>query len=152
MALADLDEGIGVEINGCRINNLAYADDVILLASTPEGLQSQMDALVNNLESGGLRISAGADGKSARMRVVVDGKAKKWVVDPTPFLLAGEQVIPTLPVTGEYKYLGIQVPTTGSNMKVKEGVGPGSEKFNGSTVEAATAAVFTEYILIAQVL
>ena len=77
MALADLDDGIGVEINGCRINNLAYANDVIILASTPEGLQSQMDALVNNLERGGLRISAGADGKFASMRVVVDGKAKK---------------------------------------------------------------------------
>eukprot|EP00112_Aurelia_sp_Birch-Aquarium-sp1_P007294 Seg1794.6 transcript_id=Seg1794.6/GoldUCD/mRNA.D3Y31 product="Retrovirus-related Pol polyprotein from type-1 retrotransposable element R2" pseudo=true protein_id=Seg1794.6/GoldUCD/D3Y31 len=81
MALADLYEGIGVEVNSCRINNLAYADDVILLASTPEGLQSQMDALVVNLEMGGLRISAGADGKSASMRVVVDGKAKKWWVD-----------------------------------------------------------------------
>ena len=79
-----------------------------------------MDALVYNLERGGLRISAGADGKSASMRVVVDGKAKKWLVDPTPFLHAGEQVIPSLSVTGEYKYLGIQVSATGNNMKVKE--------------------------------
>ena len=106
MALADLDDGIGMEINCCRINNLANANYVILLASTPEveGLQSQMDALVNNLERGGLMISASADGKSASMRVVVDGKAKTWLVDPTPFLHAGEQVIPSLSVTA------IQIP------------------------------------------
>lgn len=41
---------------------------------------------------GGLRISSGQGGKSASMSIVVDGRAKKWVVGPLPFLKANGQV------------------------------------------------------------
>ena len=48
-----------------KLNALAYADDVVLLASSLEGLQSQLDGFVKMIGRGGLEISAGANGKSA---------------------------------------------------------------------------------------
>ncbi len=119
MALGSLDTGIGVEVGEIKLNTLAYADDVVLLARTPEGLQSQLTAFTENLALGGLRISAGVDGKSASLRIDVDGKAKKWIANPHSFLKAGDQCIPAMSATKEYKYLGIAVSALGNNSRVK---------------------------------
>ena len=77
-----------------KLNALAYVDDVVLLASSLEGLQSQLDGFVKSLGRAGLEISAGVNGKSASLRIDVDGKAKRWVVNPHDFLKAGEESIP----------------------------------------------------------
>eukprot|EP00795_Rhopilema_esculentum_P011134 gene11134-20019_t len=96
MALADLNPHIGVYIGKEKLNALAYADEVVLLASSPEVLQSQLDAFVKSLGKGGLEISAGANGKSASLQIDVDGKAKGGVVNPHDFLKAGEESVPVL--------------------------------------------------------
>ena len=53
-ALSDLDPHIGYPLGDDLIlNNLAYADDVLLLSSTPAGLQQQLDNFSSNLLKGG---------------------------------------------------------------------------------------------------
>ena len=42
-----LDKSIGVNIHGTKVAHLLYADDLVLLATTAEGLQSQLQNLYN---------------------------------------------------------------------------------------------------------
>ena len=71
-------------------------------------------ALASELESQlamcGLSISSDPRGKSASMRLDIDGKAKKWVINPLPYLLhvAGETVS-AISVSQVYRYLGVDV-------------------------------------------
>lgn len=82
-----LDAGIGFttsdnQVIGC----LAYADDLILVATTRKGLANQTRALERSLGTGGLTLNVQ---KSATLEIKVDGKAKQWVVCETPFLSIG---------------------------------------------------------------
>ena len=50
----------------------------------------------------------------------MDGKAKRWVVNPHDFLKAGEESIPALSVTQGYKYLGITISASRASCKAKK--------------------------------
>ena len=116
-ALSSLDDHLGFSFGGVRVNNLAYADDVALLSGTRVALRSQLGKFEAHLSKGGLTISAGVEGKSASLSVVVDGKAKRWVVDPNPFLATNEGIIPSLHASGEYRYLGILLGSRGARVR-----------------------------------
>ena len=82
-----LDEHLGFSFGDIRVNNLGYANDVALLSDTKAGLRSQLGKFESHLVKGGLTISAGTEGKSSSLSIFIDGKAKRWVVDHTPFVL-----------------------------------------------------------------
>ena len=93
-ALSSLDNRLGINLaDGAYINHLAFADDIGLLSRTPTGLQSQINMFSEHLTKCGLYISAGQNGKSASMRINVDGKRKKWVVNPSDYLCMDGNVI-----------------------------------------------------------
>ena len=48
---------VGVSINGVIINNMRYADDIVSIATTEEGLQQLLDESNINGESKGLSIN-----------------------------------------------------------------------------------------------
>lgn len=86
----------GVKVNGKIINNLRYADDTILIASTEKDLQEVVDKVNNSSERAGLSINI--------------SKTKLMVVSRNPDLN------PTIHVAGknlervrQYKYLGAWV-------------------------------------------
>jgi hypothetical protein len=116
-AFSSLDDHLGFSFGNVRVNNLAYADDVALLSDTRAGLRSQLGKFESHLSKGGLTISAGAEGKSSSLSIAVDGKAKRWVVDPTPFLATNEGIIPSLSASGEYRYLGIMLGSGGAKVR-----------------------------------
>ena len=60
-----------------RVNHGAFVDDMALFAATPRGLQALASELESQLAMCGLSISSGPRGKSASMRLDIDGKAKK---------------------------------------------------------------------------
>ena len=106
-ALATLDPVLGVMVGELRVNAGAFADDIALIARTSRGLQSLVDDLSTELRLSGLEISAGLDGKSASLRIDVDGKRKKWIVNPLPHLRVFGQPIPAVSVTEVQQYLGV---------------------------------------------
>jgi hypothetical protein len=116
-AFSSLDEHVGFSFGHVRVNNLGYADDVALLSDTRAGLRSQLGKFESHLAKGGLTISAGTEGKSSSLSIVVDGKAKRWVVDQTPFLATNEGIIPSLSASGEYRYLCIMLGSGGAKVR-----------------------------------
>lgn len=116
-AFSSLDDHIGFSFGHVRVNNLGYADDVALLSDTQAGLRSQLGQFESHLAMGGLTISAGTEGKSASLSIAVDGKAKRWVVDQTPFLATNADIIPALSASGEYRYLGIMLGSGGAKVR-----------------------------------
>lgn len=93
-ALENLD--VGVKMNGRLINNLSYADDTVLVASTQEDLQRLVDRVHECSERAGLSINL--------------SKTKVMVIARDPYLR------PRISVAGKvleqvrhYKYLGAWV-------------------------------------------
>ena len=56
-----------------------------------------------------MEISTGHAGKSASLRIDVDGKAKKRVVNPLPHLRVEGELIPAVSVGQGYQYLGVDI-------------------------------------------
>lgn len=113
-ALSDLTEGIGVDVGNVKIGHLAFADDVVLVAATKAGLQKQICEFSDHIGLTGLEVSAGTEGKSASLRIVVDGKAKRWVVDPAMNFHVSGQTIPAMNISDSFKYLGVHLSAAGA--------------------------------------
>jgi len=53
-ATSVLDPNIGVSIAKAKLNHLAFADDLVILSSTADGLQKNLDNISSNLGCSGL--------------------------------------------------------------------------------------------------
>lgn len=105
--LSRLNPDFGIELgDGVKVNNLAFADDVVLLCRTTSGLQRLVDQYAKELGLCGLQLNAR---KSASLSICANGKAKRWFVNSEPFVRVGEELIPTLGLEQTYKYLGLGV-------------------------------------------
>ena len=87
---------LGQESNAPRVTTLLYADDLAILAESPEELQAALDALSRWARDYGFTFSAGPD-KSAVM--VFHGRHQRM----PPFRLGDL----CLPFVQSYPYLGI---------------------------------------------
>jgi len=104
-ALADIPQNVGVHLGECRVNYLAFADDVAITASTRSGLQAALNRLVSSAGLAGLEVGVR---KCATLGVLANKKRKTWAQDTVPFSIAGHPVQVLAP--GEfYKYLGVQM-------------------------------------------
>ena len=106
-SLSKLDPLIGVMVGEIRVNSGAFADDIALIARTPRGLQRLLDSLSAEFRLSGLEISAGLDGKSASLRIDIDGSRKKWIVNPLPHLQCFGAPIPAVSIVEVQQYLGV---------------------------------------------
>lgn len=103
-AIQQLPKGIGYKVNGHLFNCIAYADDIILVASTREGLQSSIDALTSSLASFGLKTNTD---KSSTLSLVPSGREKKMkVIEEAHFKVDGNP-LQAINVLETWKYLGI---------------------------------------------
>ena len=93
---------IGQEPGGPRVTTLLYADDLVILAETPEELQTALDALAAWARDYGFSFSAGPE-KSAVM--VFHGRHQQL----PPFKLGGLN----LPFVSSYRYLGVVFSSNG---------------------------------------
>ena len=109
MCLPGLDPSLGCEVGDLRVNHGALADDIALFAATPRGLQALASELESQLAMCGLSISSGPRWKSVSMRLDTDGKAKKWVINPLPYLRVAGETVPAISVSQVYRYLGVDV-------------------------------------------
>lgn len=102
--LKTLAPEIGVDIEGLKLNNMAFADDLVLLASTENGLQTLIDRVASYLGKIGLEANAG---KCATLSFKNVPKQKKSVIDAKCRFKINGTLILALQRTDEFKYLGI---------------------------------------------
>lgn len=101
---------LGVNLDGNKINILAFADDLILAAETQEGLQQLMDHASKFLADAGLDANIQ---KCATLTIKGFGKSKYTAIDQkTIFTLKGRAVTP-LKRTDVWNYLGIKFDSNG---------------------------------------
>ncbi|KAL1481105.1 hypothetical protein MTO96_050463 [Rhipicephalus appendiculatus] len=91
-------------IGGVSASSTAFADDIILTAATPGGLQSQLDLLHDYLQERWLEVNAN---KCRTLTIITSGKEKSKVVTDRSYTVGGEPIEATT-CNSTWKYLGIQ--------------------------------------------
>ena len=104
-ALQSLLPDIGVPWGQELIKYLAFADDIVLVATSRPGLQLQINALLQ--KAGMLGLEAGFR-KCATVGIMVNPRKGTWICDRRPFDFQGVQ-LPSVSPDGFYKYLGAEV-------------------------------------------
>jgi hypothetical protein len=103
-------ERIGYQAGESRILGVAYADDVILTASSKVTLQRILDLSGPMLEERGLSINTD---KSFSVSIVPAGKVKKVKVIDIPEFKIGTEVLPCMKAGARWKYLGVHLDDRG---------------------------------------
>ena len=102
-----MDTNLGVEIKeGVRVNHLAFADEVALLAESRTGLVALAEQYENSLSMAGLKPNPA---KSATIEIRVDGKHKKAVTGIENIVKLDNRDVVALMSSAAYKYLGIDM-------------------------------------------
>lgn len=102
--LQSIPETIGFSINGQLINALAFADDLVLIAETKQGLQESLNKTVKTMSLHGL---APMPDKCASLSLIPAGHVKKVkVVSNVPFTI-NNQPVKQIGVLDTWKHLGV---------------------------------------------
>ena len=116
--LRNLDEGIGVVMDGITINNLRYADDTVLIATSEADLQRLLNIVVEESEKEGLTLNA-----KKTMSMVVTDKAAVPGCNITIHDVQVKQV-------DTFCYLGSYLTSNGrSDYDIKSRIGQGKQAF-----------------------
>lgn len=102
--LRRLPEDIGARIGGLNVNAAAFADDLLLFASTPTGLQRLLDVLTEFLGKCGLQVNASKCMTISLKNVPHD---KKTVVDPNTVFQCQGRILLALKRSDNWVYFGI---------------------------------------------
>lgn len=102
--LQTLPKEVGAGLGSTTTNAVAYADDLILFASTPNGLQLLIDCATRFLNECGMSINTR---KSLTISIRASGHIKKTAVDPAVTFRSENQPLPSLARSDTWKYLGI---------------------------------------------
>lgn len=120
--LRSLPNEIGARIGNTPINATAFADDLLLFAATPIGLQQLIDRSATYLETCGMSINAT---KSLTVSIRADPHQKKTAVDASSAFFCQGQRLPSLRRTDEWKYLGVHFTPEGrTKCRPMETLGP----------------------------
>ena len=126
-AISELDQlgsqGIGFDMGTYLLNHLAFADDLCLLAASPQGLRVLVKSVETKLAAMGLYLNAG---KCATMQVIKDGKNGKTHIGSQSIVslssTEGNIPVTALGIGDTYKYLGITFKPKGTYAAVKDKV------------------------------
>jgi hypothetical protein len=114
-----IQEGDGCLLHQVLISLLLFVDDLVLLASTPEGLQRQIDALANFCDLRQLTVNLG------KTKVLIFNASKSSLTD-LHFYYRGAEI----EITTTYTYLGVQF--TGPRFGMRQALQPRLSKGYGS--------------------
>lgn len=103
-AIQKLDPHVGFRTENCSVNAIAYADDIVLAASTRKGLQRNLDLFEGGLEPIGLCLN---QGKSFTLSMVPSGKDKKVKVETTRQFKLSDGLLRPKGIDDAWKYLGL---------------------------------------------
>ncbi|CAL7932861.1 unnamed protein product, partial [Xylocopa violacea] len=99
-----LPKEVAADIDGVRINAAAFADDILLMASTEAGLQRLIDNAVQYLLQCGLSVNAN---KSLTVSLRSVPHVKKTIVDNNTLFTCNGLRLPALKRTDTWMYLGV---------------------------------------------
>ena len=139
---------LGCEVGGLRVNHGAFADDIALFATTPRGLKSLAKELEYQLALCALSVSLGPEGKSASMRTDIDGKMKKWVVNPHPYLRIADETLPVVSVSQVYRYVGVDISPRRTKAKVEELLREGLANISSASLKPHQRLYIATYHLL----
>ena len=97
------------QLNGVKITHLLWADDLILLALNPEGLQKMLDVLHTYCTDWGLSVNI------SKTAVMVFNRSGRLLKESYSFLYGETRIAPVR----EYTYLGIVFTLSGSLKKAQ---------------------------------
>ncbi|XP_076275049.1 uncharacterized protein LOC143205911 [Rhynchophorus ferrugineus] len=126
-----IPEEIGIKVDIWPLTVLAFADDLIMMAYSRVGLQTQLDRIRDYLQSVGLSVNAL---KSQTIAIKALGHQKKIVVDPS----------------GSFKLLGYAIPALKRRPEQQRPINSPREagEINSPTFEATTMALDPANVLI----
>lgn len=113
--LTRLPEEVGVRCGDVTVNAAAFADDMLLFASTPMGLQKMLDLAVDYLNGCALMVNAGKCMTVALRNVPHE---KKTVVDKNTVFVCEGRTLSALKRSDEWRYLGVPFSPEG-RLKLK---------------------------------
>ncbi|VDN15476.1 unnamed protein product [Dibothriocephalus latus] len=102
-ALSYSDRQLGFEIGETTVDCLAYADDLVLFAESPDRLQVRLDGLVEGLSLAGMQLNPS---RCTTFFLQALGKDKSSCLRLCNVLLGGT-VLPSLGPQDTFKYLGV---------------------------------------------
>lgn len=108
--LATCDPNIRFKGETVDANCMAFADDIVVLAATPRGLQQQLSALEQFLAARGLHVNPA---KSLSLTILPSGKDKVSKIDTTHTYNINGEPIPQANTTTCWRYLGIRFNALG---------------------------------------
>ena len=114
--LKSLPKEISAKVGTSSVNALAFADDLILCATTPLGLQELLNKTNCFLQSCGMFINTS---KCKTISIKGQGKTKNTVVEERTFKL-NNQMLPFIKRTETLKYLGLEFSPEGK-CKINQG-------------------------------
>ena len=88
----------GSQLAGTWISLLLYADDIVLISDSPEGMQRHLDALHTFASDSGLSVNLG------KTKVMVFNTTPQWVRRSISTFAYGQE---TVEYTDAYTYLGV---------------------------------------------
>lgn len=93
-------QGLGFSVHKDRTSTLAYADDIVAMADTPEDLQAQVNHMTTYLKSFGLRLSV------PKYTVLHIRRVRKTWTMPEYDILSDADTLRNLGVNDNFQYLG----------------------------------------------
>ncbi|GBL83242.1 Retrovirus-related Pol polyprotein from type-1 retrotransposable element R2 [Araneus ventricosus] len=102
--LSSIPDYEGFHIEGKKINHIAFADDLVLMADSMIGLNNIINKIIPDLTWSSLNISVE---KSATFMWMADGKRKRVIYDSTSRLSIRNRPVNIFKVDDEFKYLGV---------------------------------------------
>uniref|UniRef100_A0A6B0VGQ0 Putative reverse transcriptase n=1 Tax=Ixodes ricinus TaxID=34613 RepID=A0A6B0VGQ0_IXORI len=108
--LSKTDVNVGFTSGEFRLDAKAFADDLLVFASTRRGLQERLDELAEFLEPRGLRINVA---KSFSLVLQPSGREKKSKVETDMTFCVRDQPLPVATTATIWRYLGVQFSTGG---------------------------------------
>ena len=108
--LRSLPQGCGAIFNNNTIRAMAFADDLVLLAVSPTGLQHLLELTARYLKDCGLMLN---NTKSHTVAIYGDANRRKTVVDARTTFTIGGQPVRALSREETWVYLGIEFSAEG---------------------------------------
>lgn len=143
--LQSLDPNIGYRSQQLQLDGMAFADDLLVFASTPKGLQQRLDGLHAFLGARGLKINTE---KSFTVSIVPSGREKRTkVVTTSAFTVAGNP-LPASGICARWKYLGVEFTPNGRNVPLTADVASMLERVTKAPLKPQQRLVILRFYLI----